>query len=58
MLSLKDFKAVKIENDSLSSVIGGKEYTKNPDTGSTVDILTDTYYEDATGRYVFSCDCI
>ena len=54
MLSFKDFKAVMIENEKMTQLNGGKEYTKNPDTGSTVDIITDTYYEDANGRIYFS----
>ena len=49
MLSLKEFKAVKIENKNLAQLQGGTEYTRSAETGSTVDTIKDGEFCDASG---------
>ena len=48
MLKLENFKTGKIDTSKIVGV--EKHYTKNPATGSTIDIITDENFKDATGR--------
>lgn len=52
MLKLEDFKAVKLSKTNLLNVTGAKQYTKNPETGSTRDTISDDgWYEGPEGSW-------